>query len=366
MISCYYKVNLLFICLMITETWSFWKKSSKVDCSVTPWSPWSLVNSAGHQTRMRRIMRYPQNGGQPCPSLTETKDSADCTVTPWSTWSAEFGFGQQSRIRTVVTQPFGTGKQCPVLEEIRNTGIFPSVNVTAKNVQNFFARPNGNYFRDAKESTQSQNLHLSRDLVIIMDSSGSILSHRFKVAKEQTAKLIGLLCPNNPFDKIPGFPYQYNQAAMLTFSSEVVENFDFNTYNTTARIQNAINSVIYLDGTTDTKQAFDQARGLFLPSKGVRDATRVKREVLILTDGRSNNPSQTLAAVKKLKLVADVYGLMIGGFSKAGMNEVTQYVSSPISEHLFCIENFQQLRDLLELIEATKTNAKEDWCAPFN
>jgi hypothetical protein len=71
MISCCYKVILFFLCLMITETWSFWNTSSKVDCSVTPWSPWSSVN--GQQTRMRRIMRHSQNGGEPCPSVSETK-----------------------------------------------------------------------------------------------------------------------------------------------------------------------------------------------------------------------------------------------------------------------------------------------------
>jgi hypothetical protein len=57
---------------------------------------------------------------------------------------------------------------------------------------------------------------------------------------------------------------------------------------------------------------------------------------------------------------------MIGNFSTGGMNELTQYVSSPINEHLFCIENFQQLKDLLALIEDTKKKAGVDWCAPFN
>ncbi|XP_060562470.1 uncharacterized protein LOC132722054 isoform X4 [Ruditapes philippinarum] len=364
MISCYYKVNLLFICLMITETWSFWKKSSKVDCSVTPWSPWSLVNSAGHQTRMRRIMRYPQNGGQPCPSLTETKDSADCTVTPWSTWSANFGFGQQSRVRTVITQPIGSGKQCPTLEEIRYTGRYLGVNETGKNFQDFFVRPNGQHVTKGKRSTQTPNL--PRDLVIIMDSSGSIGRVDFEVAKEQTAKLIALLCPNAPFNKIAGSPYQYNQAAMLTYSTYVVENFDFNTYNTTASIQNAINSVRYVGRGTNTNKAFDQARGLLQPSKGVRDSARAKREVLILTDGRSNSQSLTLAAVKKLTLEADVYGLMIGSFTIEGINELTQYVSSPAYQHLFALPSFKELKYLIDFIKTGKMMNGANWCAPFN
>ncbi|XP_060559914.1 thrombospondin type-1 domain-containing protein 7A-like [Ruditapes philippinarum] len=141
-------VFLLFLCLMVSDAFLFWNR--KVDCSVSQWSSWSSPTSAGQQTRIRRIMRYPQNGGQPCPHLSETRDpNSDCTVSPWSTWSANFGFGQQSRVRTVITQPTGTGKQCPVLEEIRYTGTVPSVNVTAKNIQDFFARPNGKAFKNS-------------------------------------------------------------------------------------------------------------------------------------------------------------------------------------------------------------------------
>jgi hypothetical protein len=140
--------------------------------------------------------------------------------------------------------------------------------VTAKNVQNFFARPNGIVLSQTIKSSPSRSQDLSRDLVIIMDSSGSIGSNGFQVAKEQTAKLMGLLCPTAPFDKIAGFPYQYNQAAMLTYSTNVVENFDFNRYSTTVNIQNAIKRVRYVGGGTNTNKAFDQARGLFQPNKG--------------------------------------------------------------------------------------------------
>jgi hypothetical protein len=101
-----------------------------------------------------------------------------------------------------------------------------------------------------------------------MDSSGSIGNVDFQVAKDQTSKLIGLLCPNSPFDKIAGSPYQYNQAAMLTFSTNVAENFDFSTYSTTMSIQSALKRAKYVGGGTNTNKAFDRAVGLFQPSKG--------------------------------------------------------------------------------------------------
>ena len=109
---------------------------------------------------------------------------------------------------------------------------------------------------------------LTRDLVLIMDSSGSIGSKSFTEAKNQTSRLIGLLCPIPPFDRIINFPYQYNQAAMVTYSTGVVNNFDFSTYSTTVDVQNAILRARYEGRQTNTHLAFDTARSLFNPSKG--------------------------------------------------------------------------------------------------
>jgi hypothetical protein len=109
---------------------------------------------------------------------------------------------------------------------------------------------------------------LPRDLVLILDSSGSIGISNFSLAKEQLSKLVGLLCPIPPFDRIVGFPYQYNQAAMLTYSTDVLTNFYFNTHNTTVSIQNAIKSAAYVGRLTYTNKAFDRAKVLFQPGTG--------------------------------------------------------------------------------------------------
>jgi hypothetical protein len=102
--------------------------------------------------------------------------------------------------------------------------------------------------------------------VLILDRSGSIGISNFNLAKEQLSKLVGLLCPIRPFDR--RFPYQYNQAAMVTYSTNVFTNFYFNTYSTTLSIQNAIRSVPYLGGLTYTNKAFDRARALCQPGTG--------------------------------------------------------------------------------------------------
>jgi hypothetical protein len=56
---------------------------------------------------------------------------------------------------------------------------------------------------------------------------------------------------------------------------------------------------------------------------------------------------------------------MIGTYTQAGMDELTEYVSSPINEHLFYLQNLNQLKDLLAHLEFQKQLAGGNWCAPF-
>ncbi|XP_045157958.2 collagen alpha-5(VI) chain-like [Mercenaria mercenaria] len=351
------QITLIFFGVTAVQAFLFNK-----DCLVTSWSNWSETNSNGIQTRTRQIMRFPSEGGQPCPVLFEERVDVDCQVSQWSAWGENFGFGQQSRSRTITQRPGGAGAKCPELEEVRYTGEVPSVNVTAKKVEANFIRPTGNYRVRRQAGTGSV-----RDLLLIMDSSGSIGRNGFTKANSEISRLIGLLCPlNGPFDERPASLYQHNQAAMLTFSTYVNENFDFDDYSTTAEIQKAIAGARYYGGMTDTASAFTKAISLFQPDKGARDESLVKREVLILTDGRSNDRDQTLAAVKELHEVADVYGLMTGSFSKQGMEELTAYVSSPIDEHLFYVSNLQDLTSLVKFVEDTKEANGQNWCAPFD
>ncbi|XP_053395027.1 uncharacterized protein LOC128555743 [Mercenaria mercenaria] len=188
-----------------------------------------------------------------------------------------------------------------------------------------------------------------------MDSSASIQWRPFKDAKIQTSKLIGLLCPSDkPSDKVAGQPYQYNQAAMLTYSQMVEETVDFKRYNTTSDIQNAISRATHFARSTNTAEAFRRAKGLFTTAKSARDPARAKREVLILTDGQSDNAAETLAEAESLKHVAEVYGLITGSFLSDGMKELTKYVSAPINEYLFYVQDYQVLGKLVAYIQDSK------------
>lgn len=100
-----------------------------IDCEVSDWSDWSpwIDNGDGTETRTRTrtIIVQPENGGTPCPPLSESqtrdKSNVDCVLSDWSAWSAwsDNGDGTETRtrFRTIVTPPEGGGMPCGPLTE---------------------------------------------------------------------------------------------------------------------------------------------------------------------------------------------------------------------------------------------------------
>ena len=102
-----------------------------------------------------------------------------------------------------------------------------------------------------------------RDLLIILDSSGSIGSSNFIKVKKNLAELLGMLCPDpDPFARF------YQHAALIDFASTTVEVFDFNKYQHTSTLKNGILAVPYLGGSTCTTKAFNVAMNMLTTWKG--------------------------------------------------------------------------------------------------
>ncbi len=111
------------------------------DCKVSEWSSWTMCDKpcgGGKQSRSRKVIQNPMHGGAECPALNETQQCntqgcpVDCVVSDWSGWSAcdkPCGGGSQTRTRKVVTEPANGGKLCPVLSEsqVCNTTLCSSL-----------------------------------------------------------------------------------------------------------------------------------------------------------------------------------------------------------------------------------------------
>ena len=99
---------------------------------------------------------------------------------------------------------------------------------------------------------------------------------------------------------------------------------------------------------------------------GMRPETRVKKEVLLLTDGQYNcgGESEIVAASDALKQVADVYGMMIGISSSNGQQKLSKLVSTPLKDHLFAVNNLGQFSELIIYLKGL-INVGKLKCAPF-
>ncbi|WAR09886.1 COMA1-like protein [Mya arenaria] len=269
----------------------------------------------------------------------------DCVVSPWGQWSAVAGFGSQDRQRVVVKQQSPGGKLCPPLSENQSCGP----NCQATNLVSNFMTPTG---------LGSTGYGKLRDLLIILDSSGSIGPSDFDNAKTQLSRLVGMFCPTP--DPFAG---DHQRAALLVFDHGVNEIFDFDDMHDTNEVQAKIRSVFYHGGGSRTDLALEYARTHMLTAtKGMRFRADVKQEILLITDGISSVPAETLKEAYQLQQYAKVYALAIGVRTPAGQNEITNCVSSPPNRHIFSIPGFDDLKTLVDEIQRQLQHAQ---CARF-
>ncbi|KAK3106142.1 hypothetical protein FSP39_013591 [Pinctada imbricata] len=266
-------------------------KAVKVDCKVGEWEEWGTIpDKQGRVRQYRDVQRQPLNGGKPCPE-TERKKKVplDCLVSRWAQWSETFAFGDQVRRRKIRRKPWNGGKPCPKLIDIRKTDKMPTPKKVAEHFGRQFVRPDPQY---------------PRDIIVIIDSSGSIGNELFNRALRDLAELVGYFCPEpDPF--VPQNNSFYHRLGVIQFST------------------------------------------------GARPPAVAKKQVLILTDGMWNCDGDPVAASKRLQTVADVYGFMIGINSKAGRRKLEKVISEPLLNHLFAVKDFSKFNVVVRQLRTT-------------
>ncbi|XP_064596306.1 collagen alpha-1(XII) chain-like isoform X2 [Liolophura sinensis] len=280
---------------------NFWGRL-KIDCGVSVWSAWGPTNSKGYRIHTRTILRHPQNGGAPCPPLTETDWD------PWFNSSI-----QQKAFR---------------MEERLISG---------QNTQ-------GYSFRTKRQASTIK----PRDFLFILDMSGSISSADYAREKDNIAKLIGVICgtigPGN----------DNNRAAVITFSTDPVINFDFNDHLNLADLQAAVRNLPKVSKSTCTGKALDLGQTMFVASKGARSDFISEKEVVVLTDGKSNcgpnavNAALALRNSRRPPLLLFVFA--IGNHNAASRQEMAAMASAPTSYHLFHFTSFIQFEQVVDFI----------------
>ena len=174
------------------------------------------------------------------------------------------------------------------------------------------------------------------DLVIAMDESGSVGSRNFEIMKNFVEEIISHFVVS----------YSATRVAIVTWSTRVTLEFDFNKYINYEGVKKGIERIQYSRGWTATGDALNLIRtSLF--SQSPNDAKKV---LFVLTDGRSNRQKYKPATEARLLKNDGVEIFTFGIGDEVNDYELAAIASRPIHTHKFRVENFKDLSSLSHLI----------------
>ncbi|XP_069119207.1 cartilage matrix protein-like [Argopecten irradians] len=180
---------------------------------------------------------------------------------------------------------------------------------------------------------------LPADFIFLLDSSGSETSVNFNKQVDFLRNFTSrfTIGPNN------------TQFASITFSTGVRNDFDLNENQHQPELQNAISKISYMNGETDTHLALNFAKQ---HSVTVQSGGRpgVQKYVVVMTDGKSNEPNLTMNYANVLKHQPNVTVIALGIGSAVDTAELQAIASD--SKHVFTVSNF----DLLHVLEKELTD----------
>ncbi|XP_052073225.1 collagen alpha-1(XX) chain-like, partial [Mytilus californianus] len=171
--------------------------------------------------------------------------------------------------------------------------------------------------------------HDKADLVFLLDASGSVGINNFNKEKNFISNSLSrfVIGPND------------TQVSVVTFSNQPVSQFNLSEYQDRESIVNETNSIAYQAGGTYTSSALAFTRDYsFTAASG--DRPDAKNFLIVITDGKATDPSQTLVEAAKLKQDQIVIiGVGIG--SGVDTTELSAIASG--SQYVLHVDDFNSL-----------------------
>ena len=178
-----------------------------------------------------------------------------------------------------------------------------------------------------------------KDVVFVIDTSGSIGSQRFQLIREFTANITTELLNNSPRSAV----------GVILFSATARIEFNLQAHTNLNALQSAINRLPYDSGrATNTAEALRLLLSTAQNGQlGFRNGS--SKIAIVITDGRSNDMSATFVAADELNSsnIFDVYAVGVGS---ANQTELRRIASSPdlvFFTNDFDINGLQQLVDAI-------------------
>ena len=171
------------------------------------------------------------------------------------------------------------------------------------------------------------------DLIIILDSSGSVGQANFDHVKSWVGQLILGLDVDNGVVNV----------GLLVFSSSETVVFHMDRHSSRSGMLEDLANVRYMRGTTNTAGALQYARQtMFSRSNGDRED--VKNIVLLVTSGDSDDREETILEARLMKDEGvHILVTVVGNWFT--MEEMNAIASHPYEENRFHLDEYEDLNE---------------------
>lgn len=172
--------------------------------------------------------------------------------------------------------------------------------------------------------------YTDNDLVIVVDSSGSIGQSNYMVALEFTTRL-AIAWADNP----------KNRLSVIIFASTSQAVFNLGQQLTVSEIRDKVYSIGYTGGGTQSHLGLNMALAQFTTYNGT-----VPKNMVFLTDGASGDPTATATSARNVN-AAGVRSFSVGIGSSLNAGELL-IIAGNKQDHVFDTTGFDNLLKLLQ------------------
>ena len=191
------------------------------------------------------------------------------------------------------------------------------------------------------------------DLIFVLDSSGSVGASNFANVRNFVADLVSQLeiGPDN------------TRVGLINFASSAGVQFSLNMHQDISSLLQAIASVPFTSGGTNTAAALTTLLSEFSTANGARPLQEgIPRVAIVVTDGQSNDPLATVAAANNVH-ASNIIVFAVGVGSNIPIAELNAIASDPDSQFVRLLSTFNvnELTDLQELLTREACQSKSTY-----
>ncbi|KAK2501378.1 hypothetical protein MC885_001210, partial [Smutsia gigantea] len=172
------------------------------------------------------------------------------------------------------------------------------------------------------------------DIIFLVDSSWSIGKEHFQLVREFLYDVIkSLAVGENDF-----------RFALVQFNGNPHTEFLLNTYRTKQEVLSHISNMSYIGGSNQTGKGLEYVMQNHLTeAAGSRAGDGVPQVIVVLTDGHSDD-GLALPSVELKSADVNVFAVGVEGADGGALKEIA---SEPLNMHVFNLENFTSLHDIV-------------------